>query len=718
MRRSGQTMPHPKQGYTRAQDALVSIESRLRRLPQRSGAAQSTVTHLVPNEVLADYERAAIARALPQQAAPPPKPAPKAEVPLLLTRDLMPAPRRPASPALDAPQAPAKQRRGPRLGERLVSAGALSEEDLVQALTLQRQEETRLGEILIGRRMVTEEALSNALSAQWGACPIDLEDVVPDPRLVAEIGADYCLATGTVPLARKGGATVVASARPDAFARLRDTLEERLGPVLMVLAPDQQVANAVARAVPKELARRAEERTPTPLSCRNWKQGTAALVISLTLGTLLAATLLAPIETLFAMTLFGMATLLATSTLKGLALGQIIRQWLRGGRRVPAELPAPHTKLPVISMLVPLLGEADVASALIQRLLRLRYPRELTDVIVLVEQHDWTTRRALAETHVPSFMRIVIVPPGTVRTKPRALNYGLSFARGGIVGIWDAEDAPHPDQLHTVAACFARADPRVACLQGALDFYNARTNWLSRCFTLEYATWFRAFLPGLQRLGLPIPLGGTTLFFRKQALEVLGGWDAHNVTEDADLGIRLYRAGYRTEIVDTVTREEANCRLLPWIRQRSRWLKGYAMTYAVHMRRPFRLWREMGTAGFIGFQALFLGTLSQFLLAPVLISLWFLAVLDWHPLVGHIPMTLGWAFLALVIVSEAISVGLTLSANWRTERAGLLWWLPVLHLYFPLASLAGYKGVWEMLSRPFHWHKTEHGLHGEDGVYA
>jgi cellulose synthase/poly-beta-1,6-N-acetylglucosamine synthase-like glycosyltransferase len=363
---------------------------------------------------------------------------------------------------------------------------------------------------------------------------------------------------------------------------------------------------------------------------------------------------------------------------------------------------------------VPLFEERDVAGTLLPRLQRLRYPRELTDIVLLVEEGDRATAEALSSTHLPAHMRAVTVPPGTVMTKPRALNYGLGFARGRIVGIWDAEDAPDPDQLHAVAAGFARAAPHVACLQGALDFYNARTNWLSRCFTLEYGTWFRGFLPGLQGLDLPIPLGGTTLFFRRDALERLGGWDAHNVTEDADLGIRLYRAGWRTEILDTTTREEANCRLMPWIRQRSRWLKGYAITWAVHMRRPAALWREMGPQGFLGFNVLFVGTLVQFVLTPVMLSFWLLSVGALHPLAGQVPPWLGWGFLALFAGTEAISTALTLVGNRARERRWLWWWIPALQVYYPLATLAAFKGLSELVSRPFYWDKTEHGLHGEE----
>jgi len=212
----------------------------------------------------------------------------------------------------------------------------------------------------------------------------------------------------------------------------------------------------------------------------------------------------------------------------------------------------------------------------------------------VLEDNDTTTRKALCRTSLLTWMRSIVVPEGTLRTKPRALNYALDFARGSIVGVYDAEDSPDPNQLRIVAATFANAGPQVVCLQGILDYYNSGANWLTRCFTIEYASWFRVVLPGYARMGLVVPLGGTTLFFRHDILEKLGGWDAHNVTEDADLGLRLARAGYETVFIPSVTQEEANGRFWPWVKQRSRWLKGYAITYCVHMRDPGRLWRDLG----------------------------------------------------------------------------------------------------------------------------
>jgi cellulose synthase/poly-beta-1,6-N-acetylglucosamine synthase-like glycosyltransferase len=361
---------------------------------------------------------------------------------------------------------------------------------------------------------------------------------------------------------------------------------------------------------------------------------------------------------------------------------------------------------------VALYREADIAARLVQRLGRIDYPRDRLDILLVLEDDDHQTRAALMDTRLPPWMRLLDVPGGTLRTKPRALNYALPFCRGSIIGVYDAEDAPDPDQIRAVAQRFARCSPQVACLQGVLDFYNPSCNWLSRAFTVEYAAWFRVLLPGLSRLGLPVPLGGTTLFFRRSALEAVGGWDAHNVTEDADLGIRLVRHGYRTEIIDSVTREEANCRPWPWVRQRSRWIKGYMMTWRVHMRRPRVLWRALGARGFIAFNVLFLGSIAQAALFPALLLLWAVSLGFPHPLLHLLPSGGALTLIGLGLLCEAVRLAVAVTGLRAQGQRLPLAWVLLPHLVQPLACLAACKALCEMIRRPFYWDKTQHGLCG------
>ena len=207
-----------------------------------------------------------------------------------------------------------------------------------------------------------------------------------------------------------------------------------------------------------------------------------------------------------------------------------------------------------------------------------------------------------------------------------------------------------------------------------------------------------------------MPLGGTTLFFRRQILEDLGGWDAHNVTEDADLGVRLARAGYRTELIDSVTQEEANGRAWPWVKQRSRWLKGYAITYAVHMRSPRQLMRDLGLKRFLGVQMLFLGTLSQFVLQPVLWSFWLIPFGIAHPIQTLLPPIGFWLLAAVFFGSEIINFAISAIALKAAKKTWLIKWAVTLQVYFTLAALAAYKGLFELAWKPFYWDKTMHGV--------
>ncbi|CAM3229320.1 glycosyltransferase family 2 protein [Paracoccus nototheniae] len=606
------------------------------------------------------------------------------------------------------------------LGQILLEDGALDPGDLLKATIITQRHGIRLGQVLLAHGMVTPQALAHALSRQWRTSCIDPDQTRPDPRLIDAAGAGFCLTHGLLPWRRIGGVTWIATARPDEFSACLPHLPAAFGQVRMLLCSEDQAQAGVLNSRRTRLIREAEARVPAAESCRTqnpvrtWRL--AMLVLVLSLVTMLAA------PGLLVAVLAGWAvlTLLTQSALKLMAFLAA-----RRGRMEQEEIalaiaqghmspPVTEAALPLISVMVPLFHEKDVAGALVARLARLEYPRELTDILLVIEASDQITETALVGARLPHWIRVIRVPDGPIKTKPRALNYALNFCRGQIVGIWDAEDRPDPDQLHKVARRFEFAPADVACLQGALDFYNPRTNWLARCFTIEYAGWFRVLLPGVARLGLVVPLGGTTLFFRRPLLEQVGAWDAWNVTEDADLGVRLARRGYRTEILETTTDEEANCRALPWVKQRSRWLKGYAMTWGVHMRDPVALYRYLGAWRFWGFQVQFLGALSQYLMAPVLWSFWLLALGLPHPLRAPLETTLGsWAITGLFVLfvaSEALGIFVGMRAVRGVKHRHLMLWVPTLHFYHPLGCLAGWKAIYEVVTKPFYWDKTAHGL--------
>lgn len=608
-----------------------------------------------------------------------------------------------------APPAPGRQA-GRSLLQNLLDWGVLHPIDAARAQSLQAREDAHLRETLLAHRMVTAREIAEATAAEWNTTTVDLEAEPPDPRLIDLFGPGECLKNGFVPWRRFGTTLVLATARPETtenkIRNLRDTFEG----CHIVITEEAGIEKAVASLRRQQLVRNAEARVPAAESCRNWS-GWRLWPVLLVLALFVVASAAAPLLVFQALVAWATLTLVLNMGLKAAAAGMTLAEARKAKNPATAAATPEIAKMPKVSIMVPLFKEVAVIAELVKNLRCLDYPKELLDILLIVEADDQKTRDRLASKTLPFWIRTIVVPEGTLKTKPRALNYALDFCKGSIIGIYDAEDAPAADQIRKVVRRFHERGPEVACLQGVLDFYNARCNWLSRCFAIEYAAWFRVILPGLERLGLAIPLGGTTLFFRRAALENLGAWDAHNVTEDADIGIRLARHGYRAEILETVTKEEAVCRPLPWIRQRSRWLKGYAMTWAVHMRSPTRLFRDLGARRFFGFQILFLGTLSQFALAPVLWSFWLVVFGFPHPLAGTAPVWLFGVLAALFFLSEILNIAIGVIAVRGAAHRWLIPWVPTLHLYFPLGALAAYKGLWEIISKPFYWDKTDHGIY-------
>jgi cellulose synthase/poly-beta-1,6-N-acetylglucosamine synthase-like glycosyltransferase len=277
--------------------------------------------------------------------------------------------------------------------------------------------------------------------------------------------------------------------------------------------------------------------------------------------------------------------------------------------------------------------------------------------------------------------------------------------------VYDAEDEPEPDQLKLAIAAFAK-DPALACVQAGLAIDNAGDNWLTRHFAAEYAGLFEVFLPALADLRLPLPLGGTSNHFRTDVLRRVGGWDPFNVTEDADLGIRLARFGYRTGVIASTTWEEAPARFQPWLRQRTRWFKGWLQTWAVHMRRPLRLYRELGAGGFAALQLTVGGTALAALVHP-----FFLALLIADFLNG----TLAIASASLLItLQKSIALTTLLSGYVASALLGLVglarrgmlrnaWVLLTIPFYWLLLSLAAWRALIQLMTAPHRWEKTEHG---------
>lgn len=378
--------------------------------------------------------------------------------------------------------------------------------------------------------------------------------------------------------------------------------------------------------------------------------------------------------------------------------------------RAPDPLVPPQfDRWPTYTVLVPLYRESSICRQLVTALDELDYPKEALDIIFLVEQEDDLTQRNLRKLLRQS-MRMIVMPRGKPQTKPRALSVGLTAAKGEYVTVFDAEDRPEPLQLKRALCQFALEGPETACLQGALSIDHADANWLVRQFAFEYAALFDVFLPFLARHNLLLPLGGTSNHFRASALREVGGWDPFNVTEDADLGVRFARYGYKTKTVVTSTYEEAPLTVKAWLHQRTRWHKGWIQTLVVHLRHPKLTYQQLGLKNFLLLLLLFGGGMLCLWGAPLTVaaglSMAWIALSQGVEALGVFSLVTLLCF--LFGVGGAVTSVLQGSAQRGLKPSFAE--LASIPIYWLLGSLASYKALVEFIINPHYWRKTEHGL--------
>lgn len=368
--------------------------------------------------------------------------------------------------------------------------------------------------------------------------------------------------------------------------------------------------------------------------------------------------------------------------------------------------------LPVYTIMVALYREDAVVEQLVTALNRLDWPKSRLDIKLVCEADDTTTIAAMERLRPGPQFEIVAVPPSLPRTKPKALTYALSGARGEFIAIYDAEDRPHPKQLREAYMRFLGGSDRLACLQAPLIISNAHASWITSSFSLEYSALFRRMLPMLARMRMPLPLGGTSNHFRTSILHEVGAWDPYNVTEDADLGMRLYRLGYYSDVISYQTLEDAPTDLSIWMAQRSRWFKGWLQSWLVMMRSPLRVAREMGWKAYMVFHLLIGGMLLSSLTHPLFI-LYLLMVSKTLLLEGPDALSLSELLLAGIDTlnmagSYAIFLLMGTRAMIEHER-GMVGrrWLAT-PAYWLLLSAAAWRAVYELRYKPFVWNKTPH----------
>jgi glycosyltransferase XagB len=601
------------------------------------------------------------------------------------------------------------------LGRMLVAEGSISVDQYRSVSALARETGGHIEDILVSRGVLEPGEMLGVMASRWRLPVLRLLPGHTDDELVRTQDGQQLLVEKWMPVQSLDDGTIqVATAVQPDEARTA-YIEGLLGSrVEFGVATPWQIKRALLRIFGDDIADDAANelfRQNPRLSARQVLSrsqftglvfGVIALLLLLVMwpGAVIAWTLGIVSLVFLAGTLFKFAV-----SLRGARFDVVERI----SREKVLSLRDEH--LPTYTVLVPVFREANIVAQPVGNLGDLDYPKDKLEVLILIEEDDTETRDALRRAEPPGYFHVVTVPRGYPQTKPRACNVGLFFATGEFLVIYDAEDRPDPDQLKKALIAFRRGGPKTVCVQAALNYFNAEENFLTRMFTLEYSYWFDYMLAGLDALDLPIPLGGTSNHFRTAALTELGGWDPYNVTEDADLGIRASALGYRVGVIDSTTMEEANTSIPNFIRQRSRWIKGYMQTALVHARSPFRLTAQIGPRRFAAFVLLIAGTPITFLgvIPGYLVTAISFAVQS-STLSELLPVWVVWLALVNFLLGNFVMVYLGMMGPYKRGRFRLLPWAMLNPLYWVLHSVAAYKALWQLVSKPHYWEKTEHGL--------
>ncbi len=592
----------------------------------------------------------------------------------------------------------------------LLDSGLITNDQLAIARAAKSKTGDRLDEVLVNLGMVESGALLKVMARAWKVAPIDLTTTKIDRDLVRQWPAERYLLENWVPVRdQSNGSVLVATARePDAAksATIASVLES---PVEFVAATSWDIRSAVKRSFKAETPADGTTdrwRTNPSLSARvvvSNGQAVGGILFGLALFTL---AVVSPSAMGAAVVATASVGLLAATTF-------VLVMAIRGERRdAAADASATETRddlLPYYTVLVPVFRQAAAVPQMIATLSRLDYPAERLEVLILVEEEDSATRDAILTASPPPSFRIVTVPGGAPETRPRACNVGLFVARGEFLVVYGADHVPAPDQLRKAVAAFAHGGVDLACVQASIRYSNAHENVLTRMVALERSSWADRVLPALGRSRFAVPAGGTSEHFRTAALIELGGWDPYNVSEDVDLGVRMSAMGYRLAPVESITEEQAAATVPAFIRQRSRWTKGYLQTALVHSRKPLALINQVGFARFAGTAMLVAVTPAAVL---TVIPFYLLALTALVLPAGVIETVLpAWALTGGI---AAFAVGMTemvvVSAFGPVRRgdfaAAALALLTPIH--WILHSVAAYKGLGQLFTRPHYWEKTDH----------
>jgi len=599
------------------------------------------------------------------------------------------------------------------LGELLVAHGVLEEQHLQEALGIQKKWGTRLGDILLAKGWVRAFDFYQVLAHHYNLPFINLMEEPLDPDLLVESDTDLYTEYLALPWQRRNGrlTVVMADPNPQAMEFIRQHFGEDIDFAITSKFDIMWELQHNKDAYLSHQAVYALSEHDNEMSARQVFTGQQLVVIYVILLLLLLSITLYPIATLVTLNFMIAVFLLLNFGMRA------VLTWVGGDRHIDVKVSDNQVKLlnekelPTYTILVPMYKEPEVIKYLAGALRNLDYPLSKLDIKLILEEDDIETIEVAKSLGLEGIFEIIRVPDSLPKTKPKACNYALHFARGDIVTIYDAEDRPEPDQLKKVVAAFRAAPDNTVCIQARLNYFNANENWLTKMFTLEYSLWFDFYLPALEALKIPIPLGGTSNHFKMEVLREVDAWDPFNVTEDADLGVRITQLGYRVGVVNSTTFEEANSRYGNWIRQRSRWIKGYMQTYLVHMRSPIELYKSIGAVGFWGFQFFIGGAVLSTLLAPLLYAMYVIwLVTDTHYFDVVFPPLVLYISLINLLLGNGYLIYLSMLGAFKRHLYFLIPFGLTMPIYWLMMSVAAYKALWQLIHNPFYWEKTLHGI--------
>lgn len=592
------------------------------------------------------------------------------------------------------------------LGQILLEKGYINEAELECALTLAHKSKSRLGEVLVATGVISYLPLYQAVAEHYKLDFVNLLELEPDVRLLSEKHVGDYLRLRALPYLRHNNIVTIATADLSeeliswAKAQFGDNLQFAItSPFDIRTIVQKYFASVITHQSQYALMEASPELSAqTPASPRTKKIGMTSLA-ALALGIWLFPAWVLIIATALCYALYGLSLFFKVIAY---AVG------IAASKQDDYGAPISDADLPCYTVLVPMYRETESVANIMVAMQRMDYPPAKLDIKLVLEEDDMETITA-AKLLKPRYQfEIVIVPPSLPRTKPKACNYALRFARGEYITIYDADDRPAPDQLKKAVHVLRHSPPDVICLQARLNYYNAYDNWLTRWFSLEYAMLFNVMLYGLSRMRIPVLLGGTSNHIALEKLKSLGEWDPFNVTEDADLGARLAARGYRTIMLDSSTLEEAPNTLKSWLNQRARWVKGYMQTWLVHMRTPGKLMKSYKIHGFIGFQCFVALASFAYLTAPIV---WTLALI-W--LLTDIALFPDWLYMVAsmnLVANFAVHILSSLHAAslYQSRRAGLMAAAITYPFYLILHTIASYMALFQLWLKPHLWNKTTHG---------